>query len=166
MSKFRTMYDPHDRQVSNSGDREKPIYRAQLDEHGHLELIEDGKESVYDYIQSHRDSVDLHKILDRFQQGDVAALSRVQGVYADLTSMPKSYAEMLNAVIAGEQYFAGLPLEVRARFGHSFQQWMVSMDQPDFAEKMGWQQPAHEQPVAGSPAADPSTAPADTPAGA
>lgn len=160
---YTRMYTECERVTSNPGTPIKPLFRPQLDDAGHLELVQDGEENIYDYIQSHRDSVDIHKIMQRFEAGDMDALNRVQGTYADLTTMPKTYAEMLNAVIAGEQYFSQLPLEVRARFGHSFRQWMASMDSPDFAEKMGWQ--AHEQPVAGSPEVDPPAAPAGTPSG-
>lgn len=137
MSEFRTQY--HRKRVrAKHGDRLKQLYRPQLDENGHLELVVDGTDDLYAYIQSHRDSVDLHVILQRYQAGDVTALDRAQANFADITEFPKTYAEMLNSVIAGEQYFNALPVETRAKFGHSFSNWMATMDTPEFAEKMGF----------------------------
>lgn len=51
--------------------------------------------------------------------------------------MPKTYAEVLNAVIVGEETFARLPIEVKQRFDNSFAVWLSSMDKPDFASRMG-----------------------------
>lgn len=137
--RFRTQFESHDRVLANPGTSEHILYAPQIDENGHLELVETGREDLYDYIQSHKDSCDIHQIMRRFEAGDTEALMKRQGNYGDFTAMPKTYAEMLNAVIAGEQKFMELPVETRARFGHSFQQWLVSMDKPEeFAEKMGW----------------------------
>ena len=133
---FRTQYDKPRRVFSCVGSPEKVLYQPCFDENGVMDLVEVGKEDLYGYIQSHKDSVDIHVILKRFEQGDVAALSRVQGTYGDFTEMPKTYAEALNAMIHAENYFNGLPVEVRAEFGHSFQQFLASMDKEDFVEKM------------------------------
>lgn len=139
---FRTQYEPHDRVLANVGTREHILYSPQLDEDGHMELVETGREDIYEQIQSHKDSCDIHTILRRFEAGDTEVLMQRQGNFGDFTTIPKTYADLLNSVIAGEQYFSQLPVETRAKFGHSFQQWMVSMDKPDFAEKMGWNPPS------------------------
>lgn len=123
---FRTQFD-RERVRSNIGSSEKVLYRAQVDKHGTVELIEAGKENLYEFIQSHRDGVDIHVLLQRFQNGDVSVFSRVQGTYGDFTQVPKTYADMLNIVIAGEQYFNALPVEERAKFGHSFEKFIASM---------------------------------------
>lgn len=135
---FRTQYVPHERVRCNPGTSEHILYSPQFDEHGHFELVESGVEDVYEMIQSHKDSTDIHQILRRFENGDVNALNKVQGVFADVTEMPKTYAEMLNHIIAGKNAFMDLPVETRAKFGHSFERWLAAMDDPvDFASKMG-----------------------------
>lgn len=135
---FETRFSRRGRFFARPGSRLKKLYQPQLDDSGHFELVEVGVEDIYDQIQSHKESVDIHVILERFVAGDTEALSRRQGNFGDFTEIPSSYAEMLNAVIAGEQYFNSLPVETRAKFGHSFQQWMIAMDKDDFAVKMGW----------------------------
>lgn len=134
---FRTQYQPRKRVVANPGQREKVLWSPVFDKDGSFDLKESGREDLYASIQSHAESVDIHVILERFARGDVSALSKVQGIYGDFTTVPKTYAELLNSVIQGEQYFLSLPVEVRAKFGHDFNKWLVSMDDmPSWLEKM------------------------------
>lgn len=135
--KFRSQYDPHDPVYQPAGSPIKTLYGPVFDKQGHMSLEEIGQENVYDYIQSHADSVDIHVILKQFESGDASVLSRVQGAYGDFTQMPKTFAEALNTMIAAEQYFMSLPVETRAQFGHNFNQFIASMDAPDFTTRMG-----------------------------
>lgn len=155
---FRLPFGAHERFHQNPGSGEKQLYAPRFTEDGALELVEDGKEDFYGYIQSFAESVDIHKILERFQAGETDALSQVQGTYGDFTSMPKTYAELLNRVIDGRQWFDELPVEIRANFNHSFTEFMASMDDPDFLQRMGMQPeaPPDSQPEL-SPDPKPST---------
>lgn len=141
---FKTQYQSHDRVIAHSGSRTKILYGPIFDDRGVMSLMETGVHDLYAEIQSHADSVDIHVILERFAKGDPGALSRVQGAYGDFTQMPRTFAEALNTFVAAEQYFLGLPLDVRASFGHDFRQFLASMDQPDFASRVGWA-PDHDQ---------------------
>lgn len=135
--KFRTQYDQRYRVRQNLGSPVRPVFQARYDDNGVLDLVETGEEDLYSFIQSHRDSVDIHVIMKRCALGDVDALTRVQGFYGDVTDMPSTYAEVLNAVIAGEQMFNSLPVEIRARYGHNFASFMAAMDKPDFWDTLG-----------------------------
>ncbi|UPW41097.1 internal scaffolding protein [Sigmofec virus UA08Rod_5539] len=167
MPKFATQYDAHQRVHQPAGDPIKTLYAPVFDKQGHMSLEVSGKESLYDYIQSHAESVDIHVILKQFAQGDVSVLARVQGTYGDFTQMPKTFAEALNTMIAAEQYFQSLPVETRAQFGHNFNQFIASMDAPDFTKRMGID-PSLGTPdpaaVAPGAAAAPGSVPAPTPA--
>lgn len=155
----RTQYDRFIESVrvhSEPGDSVKVLYSPVFDKNGVMELEESGREDLYAYIQSFKDSVDIHQILKRYEDGDPTVLARVQGAYGDFTNMPSTYAEALNAMISAENYFNGLPVEVRAKFGHSFQQFLASMDKEDFATKMGFKSddiPAEQPVVEDAPAA-------------
>ena len=88
------------------------------------------EEDIYDKIQSHAASVDIHVILDRFRRGDIEALGDAsRSIYFDTSEMPKNYAHLLNIVSEGEQAFMSMPVEERAKYGHSFLQWMMSFQQ-------------------------------------
>lgn len=156
-TKFATQYDPHDRIHCDPGSRIHTLYSPVFNKDGVMSLTETGTEDLYDYIQSHADSVDIHVILKQFAAGDVSVLSRVQGAYGDFTQMPKTFAEALNTMVAAEQYFMSLPVDVRAQFGHNFNQFIASMDQSDFTTKMGI------APQVETPSPAPSPAPASDP---
>lgn len=144
MRKFRTQFDEHPRYQCCTGSRIKKLYAPRFDENGVMDLVEKGEENLYEYIQSHKDSVDINTLLRRYAQGDPDALSRVQAAYGDFTGLPSTYADLLNAVNDGKQYFESLPVDVRAQFNHSFSEFMASMDGPDFWRKLGVVQSAQE----------------------
>lgn len=135
---FKTAFDSHSRVYQKPGSSVHVLYSSKVDEDGNIQLVESGVEDIYDSIQSHKDSCDIHVLLKRFANGEVDVLSRVQGSYGDFTSFPSTYAELLNSMIAGQSYFESLPVEVRAKFDHSFERFMASMDNmPEFLEKLG-----------------------------
>lgn len=137
MPEIRTQFMPHARVYSNPGSPIRILYGPQFDENGVMELIEVGRENLYDYIQSHKESCDIHVILERCARGDSSALMKRQAMYGDFTEMPKTYAEALNALAGAESYFNSLPVEIRAKFDHSFHKFLVSMNKPEFATMMG-----------------------------
>lgn len=149
MRKFCTQFDEHPRYQCCTGSRIKKLYAPRFDENGVMDLVEKGEENLYEYIQSHKDSVDINTLLRRYAQGDPDALSRVQAAYGDFTGLPSTYADLLNAVNDGKQYFESLPVDVRAQFNHSFSEFMASMDGPDFWRKLGVVQSAQETPSPG-----------------
>lgn len=168
--KFKTKYDNHARVYCNPGSPVRITYQANYNDSGTLELAAVGQEDLYGYIQSHRDSVDIHVILKRFAAGEQDVLSQVQGFYADASDMPKTYAEILNAVLDGERTFNSLPAEIKRQFNNSFSEWLASFEQPDFASRMGWSKPAETdltdsqvQSFAGSAAGADTPVPAPPP---
>lgn len=135
MRKFPTLFDKPTRVHCNSGNAMKRLYKPVVQDDGVVDLVDAGQESLYDYIQSWKDSVDINVIMARYANGDVDALSKVQGAYGDFTQFPKTYAEVLNRVIQGKHMFALLPLAVRERYNHDFSQFIAAMDTPDFWEQ-------------------------------
>lgn len=135
--KFATQFDKRTFRPSCAGSRVKLTYSGHYDEKGRVVLEEVGKLNLYDEIQSHAQSVDIHTLLKRFTNGDPSALSSRQGIFADVTQMPQTYAEFLNKMITLENGFMSLPADVRAKFGNSFQQFLAESDGTGFAEKLG-----------------------------
>lgn len=126
---FRTQYDPHDRYLQPVGNRVHDILHGRYNDDGIFVLDVSGTEDIYDQIQSHAASVDIHVILDRFRRGDIDALGDpARSVFCDIADMPRSYAQLLNLVADGERAFMSLPVDERAKFDHSFAQWLMSFD--------------------------------------
>lgn len=133
---FRSQYGFHDRVRQPAGSRIKTLYAPRINDDGTFDLVEKGKHDLYAEIQSHAESVDIHVLLDRYKNGEVDVLSRVQGAYGDFTGMPKTYAEMFQRIEDGKQWFYSLPVETRASFNHDFAQFMSAMDRPDFFDRI------------------------------
>lgn len=138
--KFKNHYS-RQRKQSNVGDPIKKIYQAEVDKKGVINLVEIGEENLYDFIQSHADSVNIHRIIERFSRGEVDVLSKVQGAFGDFTTLPTTYAELLNRVIQGENEFAKLPVEVKAKFNHSFADFLTNAGTDEWFEKLGMEKP-------------------------
>ncbi len=148
---FKTQYDARDRIQSNSGNPFKQLYAGSYNERGQVVLREDGTENLYDFIQSFAESTDIHAIMRRFENGEVDVLEKVQGFYGDVTEMPKTYAEALQRIADSEKVFMSLPVDVRAKFGHSFSEFLAASNDADFLERLGVQV---DNPVAPEPEPD------------
>ena len=64
-------------------------------------------------------------------------LLSVRCFYADLTEFPTTYADVVNTMHGAEDYFTHLPVEVRAKFGHDFNKFLASLDNPQTLVDLG-----------------------------
>lgn len=134
---FKTQYDARDRVFSDPGSPEHITYAGHYDEKGRVVLEESGRENIYDFIQSHAESCDIHVLMKRYANGDVDALSQKQGFYGDFLDFPKTYAEALNHMNEMERRFMALPVETRENFGNSFTEFLAASGEADFLERLG-----------------------------
>ena len=148
---FKTQFDARDRIQSHPGNPIKQLYAGSYNERGQVELKEDGTEDLYAYIQSFAESTDIHSILRRFQNGEVDVLEKVQGFYGDITEMPHTYAEALQRIADSEKVFMSLPVDVRAKFGHSFSEFLSASQDDDFLDRMGLKPEEQAEPVPSVP---------------
>lgn len=133
---FRTQYDR--RQVlSNPGSRFHPTYEMMVDLSGVHEFVQTGQIDTYEQIQSHRDSVDIHKLLERFANGDQSALNQKKPMFGDFTEMPKTMAEFQQTVLEAEKLFDSLPAEKKALFNHSISEFVAAFGTEKFFEAFG-----------------------------
>lgn len=144
---FKTQYDARDRIFSDPGSPEHITYAGHYDDKGRVVLEESGRENIYDFIQSHAESCDIHVLMKRYQNGDVEALSQKQGFYGDFLDFPKTYAEALNHMNEMERQFMALPVEVREKFGNSFTEFLAASAEPDFLERLGIKKDSASEPV-------------------
>uniref|UniRef100_A0AAU8AX05 Internal scaffolding protein n=1 Tax=Dulem virus 147 TaxID=3145624 RepID=A0AAU8AX05_9VIRU len=151
MMKFNTQYGSHERVVSNPGNPIKQLYSGAYNEKGQVELREDGTEDLYAFIQSFAESTDIHSIMRRFSNGEVDVLEKVQGFYGDITDMPGTYAEALQRIADSEKVFMSLPVEVRAKFGHNFSEFLAASQDADFLDRLGVNPIEQSEPVPTDP---------------
>lgn len=75
--------------------------------------------NLYEVIQAARDSVDLHKIMERYEDMGESALDRVQGMFIDTVDLPKNYAELYDSVSKANDVFNALPAVVKDKFNNN-----------------------------------------------
>ena len=134
---WKTQFDARDRISSNPGSREHVTYAGHYDEKGRVVLEESGRINLYDEIQSHAESCDIHVLMKRYESGDASALSQRQGFFGDCLDFPKTYAEALNHMNEMESRFLQLPIDVREKFGNSFSQFLAASGESDFLDRLG-----------------------------
>lgn len=66
------------------------------DESGEVNVVwkKTGRSNLYELIQTSKDSTDIHYIVDRVAKGDRSLLEARQGIFADVTEMPKDVFEL------------------------------------------------------------------------
>lgn len=104
---------------------------------GVLDLVKTGIRDVHTFLQQSKDVCEIYNILDRFSKGDISAIQRVKGYYADVTALPKSLIEVHNFMKTLDSHFDELPAEVKEKFGNSSHQFMKSVENGEFQKILG-----------------------------
>lgn len=120
-----------------SGDRLNPEYKLQINDDGSEELVVTGYVDTYEMIQSHADSVDLKAIIARCtSSGDMSELYQNEGFYADMTIMPKTRVEALQAIAEAENVWAKMPKEAKEKFDNDVNKFFASAFTDEWYEKL------------------------------
>lgn len=123
MSKFYSFSEPRPVEVNPAGDSVVQEFELEYSPQGVPHLVPTGTYDLYEVIQSFRDECDLGKIFQRYANGDVMALNKRQGVYADISEMPQDIFAAANLLERVEGIYNGLDEDVRARVG-SFEDFL------------------------------------------
>lgn len=133
---FRSKYDFGDRKKTCPGDPLKVKYKGYYNDNGNFDLVETGTDNLYQYIQSFKDSVDIHVILSKYINGDISALNARNPLFGDFSSIPDNFPALLNTIRETEDLFNKLPVDVKEKFGNNFAAFAASVGTPEFAEKL------------------------------
>lgn len=128
---WKTQYD-REYITSEPGTPIKVNRFGRLNKNGVVEVIERGKDNLYDYIQSFADSVDLNVLISRFANGDETALNQVAGAYIDVTDLPKSYAEAFEMVQNASEMFTQLPAEIKEKYDNNLGKFVSDIGSDNF----------------------------------
>lgn len=136
MSDFRKPFEQdRSRCFANHGSRfrDKNVLVYDRDGGRHLEKV--GEEDLFEIIQSHRDSVDLKKILERcMMTGDVSALHQRQGIYTDTTALPNNARDYHQILINAEAIYNGLVDDVKSNL--DFNSFLETFADPTALRKL------------------------------
>ena len=95
---FRTVFDrlptlPY----TALGEDVEILFTLEVDDNGREHLVESGKRSIKDYINSFRDECDLNSILAKVvRTGDPSPLSVRPGLFIDTTDTPSNLREFIS----------------------------------------------------------------------
>lgn len=122
---FKTIYNRPRTEPAPAGEKLVPEYEMQVGECGHKHLIQKtALRDIYTPIQESLEESKIENILRRAAGGDATALAVHNGTYMDLRGAPTSLAEAQAAIIAAENEWLKLPLEIRKAFDHSFEKYI------------------------------------------
>lgn len=141
---FRSLLTAHERFYSPAGSRDADTFEIQIDKKGHKTLKWVGTHDIYQDIQSYKEECSIENIIARAAAGDLNALNRTQGFYADITESPRDLAEAQRDIIKLSNTFDALPAEIRAKFDNSKEVFVNEFGTEEFAKKMGWNTGAAE----------------------
>lgn len=114
--------------VSNPGNPMHKVRHGEVKEDGTIRLVVDRLEDTNKIIDSYRASTDIHNIIARIQAGNIELLNQKQGFFGDVTELPKTYAEMLDLIHKGEEFFNKLPAKVKEEYNNDFNQFFADFD--------------------------------------
>lgn len=86
-----------------------------------------GVKNVYELIQAAKEDTLIQNILERYKNGDTSVIAPVsESSFIDITEMPESLADAQNRLLVAEDMFNSLSVDVRAKYGHDFGQFLAS----------------------------------------
>lgn len=139
MMKFRSILSSTSEFISNPGSPYLDQYEYEVDKKGVRSLVKTGeKKDVYSAIQADYPSTDINLLMKRFALGDASAINVREGIYADVTKMPSTYAELFDKAEDCSEYFDALPAELKQMFDNSYTQFFTELDsdQKSFNDKI------------------------------
>lgn len=116
--------------ISESGSKLLAKYALKVDEKtGYEYLAPTGEyENIYDHIQADYPSTDINFLMERFALGETDVINVKDGFYADVTGMPKTYAELFQRAEDARRFFDELPTDLKEMFNNSYTEFWSEMD--------------------------------------
>lgn len=138
-TKYSNMYayEERDRYRANPGSKYAPVYSLASKEAGKIDLEVTGEKNIYDEIQSHAQSVDIHNILLKYKMGDESVLQKKKGMFIDVTDMPTNFADIMKTVITAENNFNELPFDVRKEYNFSPAEYIADIGSERWLTALG-----------------------------
>lgn len=137
---FRSTYSDTKKFISESGSKYLDQYGFDFDDKGEVKRTTlhklDKPLNVYDRIQADYDSTDINLLMRRFALGDTSAINVKEGIYADVTKMPTTFAELFDRINDCESYFQQLPVEIKQMFNNSYEEFWSEYGSKEFNQKI------------------------------
>lgn len=117
MVEVRSAFSPRSRYYSSVGDGVVPVFQPSFVKGDARVLKETGKRDLYAIIQSFKEECSVKRIVERYTQGDLSVLSRVQALYTDVSGLPSSLDQAFEKVREAHAAFLDLTPEAQEYYG-------------------------------------------------
>lgn len=126
-------YDPN-AFVSEAGERYAPRYIGEVDrDTGMIKLVSSGQDDLWNLHSACAEQCDINYIVQRFRNGDVSVLNRVQGNYLDVVGMPKNLREINDVAVKLRTSYELMSDDLKKKFG-SYEAWLDALGSMELAE--------------------------------
>lgn len=118
------------------GSKEEPIWEYKINAKGQKVLEQVGTENIYEKIQSFAEESKLENVLAKCIQGDTSVL-RPDGIYGDITNLPKNLIEARQAIQNLENTWAKIPQEIKNKYNNDVELFIGKSGTKEWQEDMG-----------------------------
>lgn len=125
--KIYKLTEYHKIPVTNSphGEEEEDQLTTEYDDLGKAKIVKSNvKKQTNAHIQKQAVGISIAEKISRYMRGDLDALNKTEGAYADLTDMPKNIHESMKAIRRAEDIFDGLPRQAKLEFGNDVYEFL------------------------------------------
>lgn len=137
---FRTAYSESIKKHAPAGEEEYPIWEYEINSKGNRELKITGYRNRYEEIQAEKEDCMIENILKRVAIGDMSDF-RPDGIYQDVTQIPNNLIDAKREMQKLENLWLGLPLETRAKYNNSVDEFIAKAGEKSWLIDMGYMQP-------------------------
>lgn len=114
---YRNRSTPCNSKPAPAGEIMRAEYERRIDSKGLKRLVKVSEYNYYEHKQSFAQDCSIYTLLDRYREtGDTSYIDQQKGRYIDVTTCPRSLAELEQFRIDSERAFYNLPLDVRKLF--------------------------------------------------
>ena len=119
-----------------AGREERETYGYKVNKAGVKELVVTGMENVYDKIQEYLEETKIENVLARVIAGDTSML-RPDGIYSDVSKMPKNLIEAYQQITELENLWNSLPVETRNAYNNNVEEFVADAGSDNWLKSMG-----------------------------
>lgn len=135
---FKTAYTHREfeRKPMPRGTQLEPVYIMEYDKDGHKHLVQNGFTDTQEIIQANLESTKIENIIRRCTDPTLLQAKITQ--FIDATQMPKNLYEVQNIILRVKDEFAKLPIDIKAQFNNSADQYAAQYGSEHWASVMGF----------------------------
>lgn len=133
---FRKPYEGHERTFTEAGRALQDTFGYEIDKFGQKVLIKTGETDLYAKIQESLEETKIENILKSVMAGDTSVL-RPDGIYEDISNMPKNLIEARQAMQNLENLWNTLDKEIKEKYDWSVEKFIGASGSETWLKDMG-----------------------------